>query len=748
MIKMNLLHTLVGTLLLLMVLSSITAMAQEAPSHKPRVINTTDLGADPDDEQSMVRQLVCANEFDLEGLIVATGCWKKTQSNTDMLDKIVDAYAKSYDNLKVHAEGFPSPQYLKSISVMGQTGYGMADVGTGKDSPGSDLIIAAVDKDDPRPVWVMGWGGMNNAAQAIWKVRETRTQAELDQFLSKLRLFDILGQDDAGAWIARTFPDVFYIRATGVYGWQSPKNGAYYRENIQNHGPLGAVYPDTKWAPEGDTPAFMHVYPNGLNDPDQIDQGGWGGRFSFTKKAGIRSMSEVPKIQKDAETQYDPYLMYGNTEEGSDAIKRWSDGYNNDFAARMDWSITSEFQKANHHPVAVLNGDQSRKVLEVNAEAGSSLELNAKGSTDPDGHSLSYSWSFYDEPSSYDGSVTIQNGTSPVATLEVPQQAADKTIHIILEIHDDGEPNLYAYRRLIVNVQPAVQNETPVSGMPFDPYPSQVVVTKVRHFDNMCWKIAAAGGTWYFESGETDGKTGFSSAFDQAGNDWIGNDADKGYNLSPRGNGKHEYRGWPNFGNGNFDHPQRPSGTSTRWVDENGEDVAFGTDAVLKGQHLRMRSANETYEIEYHFFQSHVAIKVIKAEDAYAFLYEGPIGGEMEGPDVDKWYFKDGTENGQMCSASECFSPFIYFLDADSKDTQVFYMGVDNQTDGVGGESYVQADNMVVVSYGRVGTWPNDNRSLTGTEAICVFGFYDKKSHKKISKFIESRLKNPFENAK
>ena len=34
-------------------------------SFKPRIINTTDLGADPDDEQSMVRQLVCANEFDI-----------------------------------------------------------------------------------------------------------------------------------------------------------------------------------------------------------------------------------------------------------------------------------------------------------------------------------------------------------------------------------------------------------------------------------------------------------------------------------------------------------------------------------------------------------------------------------------------------------------------------------------------------------------------------------------------------------
>tara|TARA_R110002050_G_scaffold68337_1_gene148306 strand:- start:1248 stop:2456 length:1209 start_codon:yes stop_codon:yes gene_type:complete len=402
----------------------------------------------------MVRQLVSANEFDIEGLIVVTGCWKKTQSNTEMLDKLIDAYEEAYPNLIVHADGYPTPKYLKTISVMGQTGYGMGDVGTGKDSPGSDLIIASVDKDDPRPLWVMGWGGMNTIAQAIWKVRETRSETELEKFLSKLRLIDILGQDDAGAWIAKNFPDVFYIRATGVYGWQPPKNGDYQRNDIQSHGPLGAVYPDTKWATEGDTPAFMHVYPNGLNNPEKIDQGGWGGRFSFTKKAGIRSMSEVPKIEKDGETKYDPYYMYGNTEEGANAIKRWNMGYDNDFAARMDWSVTNNYKSANHHPVAVLNGDRTRRVLQMTASVDNTIVLSSEGTTDPDGNSISYKWSFYDDPSSYDGSVSITNETSSKATIEIPENSGGKNIHVILEVYDNGSPNLYAYRRMIINVDP------------------------------------------------------------------------------------------------------------------------------------------------------------------------------------------------------------------------------------------------------------------------------------------------------
>ncbi len=197
--------------------------------YKPRIIVTTDLGADPDDIQSLIRLLVSANDFDIEGLIVSTSCWRKNQSNTAMLDKIVDAYGQVLPNLQVHSEGYPSLDYLRSISVLGQSGYGMSDVGDGKDSAGSDLIIASVDKDDPRPVWVQFWGGGNTLAQAIWKVRGTRSNEEFAAFLNKVRVFDILGQDDTGAWMAKNFPDLFYIRATGVYGWQPPKNGEYQK---------------------------------------------------------------------------------------------------------------------------------------------------------------------------------------------------------------------------------------------------------------------------------------------------------------------------------------------------------------------------------------------------------------------------------------------------------------------------------------------------------------------------------------
>ena len=124
-----------------------------------------------------------------------------------------------------------------------------------------------------------------------------------------------------------------------------------------------------------------------------------------------------------------------------------------DFAARMDWSITPNYAEANHHPIAVVNGNKTRSVLEVTAAPGSKVNLNADGSSDPDSDHLSYRWSYYQEPSNYNGTIEIQGDSESTASVLIPSNASGKNIHIILELTDDGSPNLYAYRRVIVYVQ-------------------------------------------------------------------------------------------------------------------------------------------------------------------------------------------------------------------------------------------------------------------------------------------------------
>lgn len=415
---------------------------------KPRVIITTDLGADPDDEQSLVHVLLTADLVDIEGIVGVTSCWRQKQSLQNMNKlwlPILEAYRTAYPNLLVHSKGFPSPDHLASISKLGQSGFGMADVGEGKDSPGSELIIEAVDRDDDRPVWVNFWGGGNTLAQALWKVSNTRDDAQIRSFVAKLRVYDILGQDDAGAWITKNFPDLLYIRCTGVYSWQP--NDEWTRQNVQNHGPLGAAYPDRKWAFEGDTPAWLYLLPNGLNSPENPSWGGWGGRF--VEKSGIRGMTGGAKYDEE---QYDPYFTLSDADGGS-AIGRWKEGIHANLAARAQWAITPSYKKANHHPCAIVNMDTSISPLMITTKAGIPVELDASASTDPDGDTLSFEWSYYREASTYRGDILIANSRAPIAKVLIPDDAQGSTLHIILEVSDDGQPKLISYRRIIINVE-------------------------------------------------------------------------------------------------------------------------------------------------------------------------------------------------------------------------------------------------------------------------------------------------------
>lgn len=440
--------------LLFVLLSSSFMLA--APSclfaEKHRLIVTTDIGGtDPDDEQSMVHLLLMSDDVDIEGLICNVA-FVKTPLGLPVLNKIIDAYEKAYPNLIVHDKGYPSAASLRSVAVAGQAGVGMADVGEGHDTPGSELIIRAVDSKDPRPVWVNAWGGMNTVAQALWKVKHTRSAADVAKFVSKLRIYDVLGQCDAGAWIARTFPDIVYLRNTAVYGW-APSD-SWVDDNVQKYGPLGAAYPDRMWATEGDSPAFMFLVDNGLNMPSEPEYGGWGGRFGTEKVAGVRGMDWVEKNNLD-EKQYDPYYMFTNSGEGSEAIARWKTAILNDFAARVKWSVCADNNDANHHPVVRFSDEKTdtKAVRYVDAKPGDRLQFDFSGSYDPDGNEISYRLYVYDDATDCDQRLEVSDAATARPSLSIPESVSKATIHLIQEVTDSGSPALTSYRRIVVRVK-------------------------------------------------------------------------------------------------------------------------------------------------------------------------------------------------------------------------------------------------------------------------------------------------------
>ena len=212
--------------------------AQVTNKDKHRLIVTTDLGgSDPDDIQSMIHLLVCSNVIDIEGLI-SSQAWVDDPDKTARISEVVEQFGEVLPRLNKHAEGYPDINRLRAIIKRGQTLAHMNGVGQGKDSPGSELIISVVDKkNDRRPVWLAAWGGMNTIAQALWKVKHTRNEKDFKKFSAKIRIYDILGQDDAGAWFAKNFPEIVYIRNKEVYGW-GPSDGRT-KKNIQSRLPLG-----------------------------------------------------------------------------------------------------------------------------------------------------------------------------------------------------------------------------------------------------------------------------------------------------------------------------------------------------------------------------------------------------------------------------------------------------------------------------------------------------------------------------
>lgn len=469
---------------------------------RPREIALTDIGNEPDDQMSLVRQLLYANDIDLEGIVATTSTWKKNldSGSTSIVEGVLDAYGQVHPNLVKHDKRYPSVRYLRSIFALGQKEYGLAGMGDGKElSRGARLIVSAVDKPDPRPLSVTIWGGANTLGQALNHVRKTRTQAELRAFVSKLRVYSISDQDDVGPVLRKQYPDLFYVVKpslpdasnystatwTGVSGehfngaldfaggdpsrlasvQRGPDSSlvthAWLRQHIQSKGPLGAAYPDYMFIMEGDTPSWLGLIPNGLAGYANPGWGGWGGRYMFRKPAdGEGPTVETRPFFTQGEGSADTVTgVDGNAwTEDFATVWRWRQAYQYEFSNRMDWTV-KDYADANHAPSAVVNGTTGVAPLCVKVRPGTPVGLDASGSGDPDGDGLTFSWFHYREAgrtlqaSSPGIKLSRDTGFRVTATPLGTGQA-----HVILTVTDNGGTALgepfpsRSYRRVVLDV--------------------------------------------------------------------------------------------------------------------------------------------------------------------------------------------------------------------------------------------------------------------------------------------------------
>lgn len=255
-----------------------------AAEKKLRVMVSTDIGGtDFDDFQSMVHLLAYADSFDIEGLISSPyGLGRK-----EHILKVIDCYQRDYPNLKTYSDQYPTPDALRGICKQGaMDSAGLR--GFEKASEGSDWIIRCAKRPDPRPLWILVWGGIDDLAQALHDDPSIK---------SKLRVYFIGGPNKkwsapAYDYIAREHSDLWIIEANATYrGWFSGGNqagewgnDAFVAAHVAGRGALGEFFArgisfnsqTRSTIKMGDTPSVAYLLGRTPEDPSKDS---WGGHF-------------------------------------------------------------------------------------------------------------------------------------------------------------------------------------------------------------------------------------------------------------------------------------------------------------------------------------------------------------------------------------------------------------------------------------------------------------------------------------
>ena len=478
---------------------NVTVAYETANTGKVRTVVTTD--GEVDDQDSFMRLMLYANEMDIAGIIMTSSTYHYAGgtmkdgtvvepyrwTGTEWIYNVLDRYEEVYPNLCENADGYPEPGYLKSITKIGN----IKNVGDMEEpTEGSDFLKDILLDDDERTLYIQTWGGTNTTARALYDIEQQyKGTPQWDEIYNKICekavIYIILSQDDTfEKYIAVNWPDISIIHDTGTfwrfaYMWKRVEpelttrlQGDWNYENIKtSHGPLldgyhlmgdGTLLPGEldneqrgseeylinnpqynryDFISEGDSPSFFYLLDTGLRSLEDPTYGGWGGRFGIDTDGAYRN------IVKD----YNPYKEGDDKMDGNYTLTRWFDDIQDDFAARADWCVDS-YEDANHRPtVSVKEG------LDLTAAPGERIKLHAKA-TDPDGDHLTYKWWQYFEADTYDGeedgNLSAIGASTDTVSFVVPEDAeAGDTIHMIIEVEDNGAHGMKHYQRVVVTVE-------------------------------------------------------------------------------------------------------------------------------------------------------------------------------------------------------------------------------------------------------------------------------------------------------
>ena len=219
---------------------------------KIRTIITQD--AEVDDQNSLRHFLFYANEVDLQGIVQTSskfhwvgvpGAVKPEKKRgddfgfedsgpfdapyrwpgTDWMFRVIDDYEKDYPNLIKHADGYPTPDYLRSITKIGNIGY---EGEVEQKTEGSELIRERILDDDERTLYLQVWGGTNTIARALMDIYEeygsTPEWPALKEKITKKVVITACGEQDPAYrdHVAELFPGIPFIKTLQMRSYAYP----------------------------------------------------------------------------------------------------------------------------------------------------------------------------------------------------------------------------------------------------------------------------------------------------------------------------------------------------------------------------------------------------------------------------------------------------------------------------------------------------------------------------------------------
>ena len=304
-----------SSLALLLLLAVPCVHAQQPVPERPRILVSTDIGGtDPDDNQSMIHLLMYSDLFDIEGLVSSPSFGNGSKSE---LLRMIDRYAQDYRQLKQCYPGLLVPRHLRRLCKQGRRGLAGYS-GYSEQTEGSRWIVKCARRKDPRPLWVLVWGTLEDVAQALHDAPDIE---------SRIRVYWIGGPNkkwgvNSYAYVAGHHPNLWMIENNASYRGIITDNAVmelietfdgraigghvdertqrygkhFYSYAVQDAGVMGDdfinYYGGT--VKMGDTPSLLYMMDG---DPANPMRESWGGQFEPTRRSSRRVFNHPLTLQ-------------------------------------------------------------------------------------------------------------------------------------------------------------------------------------------------------------------------------------------------------------------------------------------------------------------------------------------------------------------------------------------------------------------------------------------------------------------